>query len=114
MPARPALQSDAGLGERRLRRFLEEMVENSSGADSDHDGRKTRNDKSAHSLLQFLWCCRSRWKREGLGFDVHENPTDRAHARVEVGRFGALQIGEEMSDPRRKILLKKRMIRFGG
>src|SRR4029434_2713855 len=46
-----ALNSDAGLGERSRRRFLHEMIENSSSADSNHESRKASDDESAHSFL---------------------------------------------------------------
>jgi hypothetical protein len=45
---RLALRSGARLGERCLGRFLDEAVENSRGADSDHDGRKACYDESSH------------------------------------------------------------------
>jgi len=43
-------------------------------------------------------------KREGLSFDVHKSPADRAHARVKVSRLGTFKIGKETPDPRRNML----------
>ena len=43
---------------------------------------------------------RSRRQRESFRFDIHEHAAERADAPVEVGRFGAFQIGEEAARPR--------------
>src|SRR5688572_24182495 len=45
-------------------------------------------------------------QREGFHLDLHKQPSQRADAPVEIGMFGALEIGEETADPGRQVLFK--------
>ena len=53
-------------------------------------------------------------QREGLRLDLDEHATERAYSPVEIGRLGALQIGEEAADPGREMLLEQFAIGAGG
>jgi hypothetical protein len=44
------LNSGTGFGKGSRRRFLHELIENSSGAYGNHCSHKTRNDENAHDL----------------------------------------------------------------
>ena len=68
---------------------------------------------ASSSMSSFGLRARSRRQREGLRFDLHEHPAERADAAVEVGRLGAFEIGEEAPDPRREMLLENLAIGAG-
>src|SRR5690349_4147969 len=55
----------------------------------------------------------SRRQRECFAFDADEHPTERADAAIEIGGFGALQIGEEAADPGREMLVEQFAIGAG-
>ena len=46
-------------------------------------------------------------QRERLRLDVDEHAAERAYSAIEIGGFGALQVGEEAADPRREMLLEQ-------
>jgi hypothetical protein len=57
---------------------------------------------------------RSRRQRESLGLYLDEHTPQRSYSPVEIGRLGALQIGEEAPDPGREMLLEQLTVGAGG
>jgi len=108
-----ALESCAWHGARSRYRFLHEVVESSSGANSNYDGRKACNDERAHSLSPASRPPPITPERDGRSVDIHKKPAKRAHVRAKVGTFSALQVGKAMSEPGREMLRGKCTSRFG-
>src|SRR5262249_56369330 len=55
----------------------------------------------------------SRRQRESFALDGYEQPTQRTYSPVEIGGFGALEIGKEPAEPRREVLLEQHAIGAG-
>src|SRR6187551_345269 len=72
-----------------------------------HDGRPPSWAWIASRFPPRLLASPSGWQRKGFCFYFDEHATDGAHVTVEMGGFGAFQIGEEASDPRRHVLFEQ-------